>query len=350
MIVTFVLATATLMSLTLSAEETPSPQPVSREHLTDAVSRGLKVVERAARNYPEHRECFACHHQTVPLAAMREARRIGLKVDETLFGDTQTFVRRYFSDRVDALEEGKGIPGRAFMVGYGAWAFELADVEMPHDLRRAMAQYVIRRQESDGRWTPAAIRPPAEQSEVTNTALALRVLRPKGRAVPFDLDPEWSVTAEAAERHARQWLDTAPAKLQEDLVFRLWSLSWFGDELHQHDGVVRRIIERQQADGGWAAEVGLGSEAYSTGLTLFALLDTGASPGLPPIERGIKYLARTQQADGSWLVATRAKPVQVFFDNGDPHGKNQFISISATGWSVAALARFISDTQPETKP
>lgn len=349
MIVTFLFVIAWLMSLPLFAEEAPSSKPVSREQLADSVARGLKVVEHAARNYPKHRECFACHHQTVPLAAMRETRRIGLKVDEALFGDTLKFVRRYFMDRIEPLEEGRGIPGRAFMVGYGAWAFELADAEMPQELRNAMAQYVIWRQESDGHWTPASIRPPAEQSEVANTALALRVLRPKGRSRPFDLDPEWSVTAEAAEQRALQWLANASTKLQEDLVFRLWSLSWFGDESHQRDGVLRSIVERQHPDGGWAAEEGLGSEAYSTGMTLFALLDTGTSPDLPPIARGIEYLLRTQQADGSWFVATRAKPVQVFFDNGDPHGKNQFISISATGWSVAALARFISSVQVETK-
>jgi hypothetical protein len=27
----------------------------------------------------------------------------------------------------------------------------------------------------------------------------------------------------------------------------------------------------------------------------------------------------------------------VFFDNGDPHGKSQFISFAATGWAVLAL-------------
>jgi N-acyl-D-amino-acid deacylase len=48
---------------------------------------------------------------------------------------------------------------------------------------------------------------------------------------------------------------------------------------------------------------------------------------------------RTQHDDGSWLVETRSKPVQVYFDNGDPHGKSQFISVAATSWAVAALAR-----------
>ncbi len=48
----------------------------------------------------------------------------------------------------------------------------------------------------------------------------------------------------------------------------------------------------------------------------------------------------SQEPDGSWHVVTRSKPVQIFFDNGDPHGKDQFISVLATNWAVAALANF----------
>jgi N-acyl-D-amino-acid deacylase len=36
-------------------------------------------------------------------------------------------------------------------------------------------------------------------------------------------------------------------------------------------------------------------------------------------------------------VQTRSRPVQVFFDNGDPGGKSQFISFLATGWATLAL-------------
>ena len=337
---------AMLNGQSLLAEDAPPPKRPTQEAVTDAVQRGLSVLEKAAKNYPEHRDCFACHHQTVPLAAMREARRIGL-VDEPLFGDTVQFVQSYFDKHADEMKQGRGIPGRAFMVGYGAWSFELADVDLSGELRVAMSQYVIQRQEPDGRWRPASIRPPAEQSEVMNTALALRVLRPlKQSARPFAADAEWSVTAEATERHAQEWLNEAPLKWQDDFVARLWSLHWFGDETNQRAEIVRKIVERQRPDGGWAAEDELKSEAYSTGMTLFALLDTGESPTSAPIVRGLAYLLQTQHADGSWLVETRAKPVQVFFDNGDPHGKNQFISISATGWSVAALARslFLSRT------
>ena len=335
---------ALLNSVALFADE--PPQQPDREAVRESVKRGLSVLEKAARNYPEHRDCFACHHQTVPLAAMREVRRIGLTIDEPLFNDTVQFVRSYFHQRIGEMEQGRGIPGRAFMVGYGAWAFELAGVDMPDDIRAAMSQYVIQRQESDGRWRPAAIRPPSEQSEIMNTLLALRVLRPRRSVRPFAADAEWSITAEATERRAIDWLNEAPLKLQEDFVARLWSLYWFGDDTNQRADLVRKIVERQRPDGGWSAEVGLQSEAYSTGLTLFSLLDTGELPTSASIVRGLEYLLSTQHADGSWLVESRAKPVQVFFDNGDPHGKNQFISITATGWSVAAMARSLADRDP----
>lgn len=322
------------------ADDFPHP----REAVIDAVQRGLALLEIGARNYPNHHDCFACHHQTLPLAAMREARRIGLKVDEPLFGETAEIVRSYFARHADEMSVGQGIPGQAFMVAYGAWSFELANIELPIELRDVMAKFVIQKQESDGHWHPASFRPPAEQSVVMNTVLALRVLKPKESAPPFANDAEWRVAAEATERRAMDWLNETSPKVQEDFVARLWSLKWFGDETNQRAELVHKIVDRQQPDGGWAAEDHLSSEAYSTGLTLFALLDTGESPTSPPIARGLTYLLKTQQQDGSWFVATRAKPVQVFFDNGDPHGKNQFISITATGWSVSALARSQRET------
>jgi N-acyl-D-amino-acid deacylase len=40
--------------------------------------------------------------------------------------------------------------------------------------------------------------------------------------------------------------------------------------------------------------------------------------------------------------------VQVFFDNGDPHGKHQFISVAATCWAVAALAAALEPEEVAT--
>lgn len=92
------------------------------------------------------------------------------------------------------------------------------------------------------------------------------------------------------------------------------------------------------------------SDAYATGQTLFVLREVGFASTVAQFQRGVKFLIDSQQADGSWLVETRAKPVQKFFDNGDPHGKHQFISIAATSWAVAALAAAITDPPTAVDP
>jgi N-acyl-D-amino-acid deacylase len=318
---------------------------LSREKLTDAVQRGVRLLEKAAKNYPEHRDCFACHHQTLPLLGMSEAKRIGIVIDETVFAATLEFTRKHFADRTAAMREGRGIGGAALTVGYAAWTFDIAKHSPSDELRQAMAMFVVQRQERDGRWKPSAFRPPAEQSHVSNTVLALRALQQTAL-----VDAEWAVAAGAADRRAREWLEQQPCDLQEDLVFRLWGLKWFGGAAEERAAIVERIVRRQREDGGWNAEGTLDSEAYSTGMTLFALLDNGVSVDTPAVRRAAESLAKTQHADGSWFVATRAKPVQVFFDNGDPHGKSQFISIAATGFSTAALARFVSVAFPSPSP
>ena len=63
----------------------------------------------------------------------------------------------------------------------------------------------------------------------------------------------------------------------------------------------------------------------------------GLEPTDPAYQKAAKHLLATQRDDGSWLVETRSRPVQVFFDNGDPGGKSQFISFAATGWATLAL-------------
>lgn len=94
-------------------------------------------------------------------------------------------------------------------------------------------------------------------------------------------------------------------------------------------------------DGGWGQLDEMASDAYATGQTLFVLQATGLETSAAAYRQGMDFLLRSQCEDGSWLVATRSKPIQPYFDNGDPHGKNQFISIPATCWAVAALAASI---------
>jgi hypothetical protein len=52
---------------TLKVNAKNDEQPAHRLH--DAIDRGFKILRKGVENYPEHRSCFSCHHQALPLLA-----------------------------------------------------------------------------------------------------------------------------------------------------------------------------------------------------------------------------------------------------------------------------------------
>jgi N-acyl-D-amino-acid deacylase len=98
------------------------------------------------------------------------------------------------------------------------------------------------------------------------------------------------------------------------------------------------LIAAQRPDGGWAQKDDMTSDAYATGTVLASLVQTGhVAPANAVYQRGLQFLLKSQKADGSWLVESRSKPFQEYFETGFPHGVNQFVSTSATAWATIAL-------------
>ncbi|MHC5540958.1 amidohydrolase family protein, partial [Singulisphaera rosea] len=94
------------------------------------------------------------------------------------------------------------------------------------------------------------------------------------------------------------------------------------------------------ADGGWTQlDGGNSSDAYATASALYALhLAGGLATDSPEYQAGLRFLIANQREDGTWFVASRSKPFQPYFESGFPYGKDQFISMAASSWSLAALA------------
>lgn len=345
----------------------------------DGIVRSLKLLERAARNYPRHRDCFACHHQTFPLLAQVEGRRLGIEPDEPTRQGIAKFTREWFSRRERDLRAGQAIDGRAITVAYGLWTLELAEVDDP--VAQAMADYLLKVQLADGAWEPEAVRPPAEESKAFVTALALRGLRwSADRARPTvaprpsspkaaGQDPRQSSQPDprpnsqpSSERDAAlagaadrgfAWLAThATAAIEsesiDDMAGQLLAYVWRpdrfpparaavrGERIHEWQG---RLARLQRSDGGWCQRRGMDSDPYATGLALWTLAESGVERKSPTLRRGAEFLRSRQAADGSWHTRSRCEPFQPYFDNGDPYGRDQFLSLMATGWSAAALAR-----------
>ena len=62
----------------------------------------------------------------------------------------------------------------------------------------------------------------------------------------------------------------------------------------------------------------------------------------PVYASGVKYLLRTQAADGSWHVKTRSIWLQPYFESGFPHGHDQWISQAGTALAAIALTQSIA--------
>ena len=98
-------------------------------------------------------------------------------------------------------------------------------------------------------------------------------------------------------------------------------------------------MAEQHPDGGWSQNVHMASDAYATGQTLYALNQAaGVNASEKNYQRGLAYLIKTQQADGSWHIKSRAVKFQPYFQSGFPFDHDQWISSTATGWAVMALA------------
>jgi len=311
----------------------------SKARVREAIEVGVKLVQNAARNYPDHRDCFSCHHQTLPMFAMDEARASGFTIDEALLAEQAEFTRDFYRSRVDRMRKGEGVGGRGFTAGYALWALDIAD-DKKDAVSDALIEYLVKQQKPEGHWQRQSHRPPLEESHVTSTYLGAYYIERMLRQ-----DASGKEAAEAAMRRAREWLDSAKPKSLEDKTIHLFAADQLGNGQEVVGERRKVVLDAQREDGGWSQLDSMDSDAYATGQALYVLLETAGSD--PPeafqkgVERGVAFLLKTRKDDGSWHVVSRSKPIQRMFDNGDPHGKDQFISTPATAWSVAALARYL---------
>ncbi len=323
-------------------------EPSCGADVETAVRRGLELVQRAAVNWHSNDDCFSCHHHTLPMLASLAGLQAGLPLDSDWMKSQADTAHSYFEQRIDDMNVGLHVPGGAATVGYGLWALSL-DQRPSDQTTTAMVNYLLQiqgvarlrdnrrsdpTQLNSGRWIASCRRAPLQASMVGDTVLSLIGIE---QYASEEQRPRAAIARAAADR----WLAGVPLTSQQDRLWRLWGLQHLGGDDDIKRIVREAILVAQRNDGGWAEADDRPSDALSTGQTIFMLCNAGVLPDDPAITRGCDFLLRTQFADGSWKFESHAKPVQPFFDNGDPHGKDQFISVAATAWATSALVQLI---------
>lgn len=299
-----------------------------------AARKALPWITRAGSGYVEQRDCFSCHHQAMSVLAWTTAGKAGMGQFSEMVREQAEFTESSLFAAIDAYRAGKGEGGGVTRAGYALWTLEMAGWT-PDATTEAVVEFLLKRDEKLPYWKSSSKRPPSEASDFTTTFLALRGIQAFGMA-------EQKRRAEAKLERCRAWLrDTSPRSGEvEDHVFRLWAMKLARVDETSLGAAADKLKQLQHKDGGWSQLADQPSDAYATATALMVLGQVLPTSRKEPFhQRGTVALRSMQLGDGTWKVASRSKPFQTYFESGFPHGKDQFISMAATSWAIAALCQ-----------
>jgi hypothetical protein len=296
-----------------------------------AVERSVALMEQSSGTFFKNGACGACHAQNITDIAVMRAKAAGVRINEAAATQRASGAAAQFSSTAPRLLERQDGPTVDIPL-YTLSAFASAAYP-PDRATDALMFNVLAQQRREGNWHLGGIpRPPMEDGDFFRTALAIRAMKVYGF-------PGRAAEVNDRLKRAMAWLQQARPITTDDRAFKLLGLKWGSSEAGAVQRAARDLVAQQRADGGWAQRSEMATDPYATGLTLFALLETGGlSASSDSAQRATKYLLNTQRADGSWYVGSRSLKFQPYFDGGFPYEHDQWISAMATGWATSALA------------
>ncbi len=304
----------------------------SKPDLNTAINKASALVAGSSQTFlKEGGGCVGCHHQPFASFAFGALKRAGAEPEPRL--------RKVLSDGLLAMGAPSlnrlplmNIAGGGYVnIAYPLWG--AAEMGEPASATTdVMVHYIAEAQAPNGSWPQLSSRAPLSESAITRTMLSVQALK----------SYSWPARqAEFNERlaRARVWLTKARPVTTVEQADRLLAL-WLTDSPRTViEEAAKRLLGAQGKDGGWAQSPWLESDAYGTSATMIALVKSGnLTPADSAWQRAKAFLLNTQFPDGSWYVRSRAVKLQPYFESGFPYGHDQWISNSATGYAVAALA------------
>ncbi len=312
----------------------PLPVEVKRPIRTDisladqarqAAERAIPYIEKEGTAWITERKCVTCHYVAFMVWSFRDASQRGFAVDKAKLTEWADWSLNH--------AVGQGVEGPAEML----LARNLTDKsEKTAQQIELLRDAIIKGQDKNGFWKPGGQlpsqkRPLTETTQVSTMwcALALDSLdQPNGPAM-------------VSRDKALEWLKTTPPNGNDPAVSSEWYAARlliekkFGDP-QQVAALRDKILAAQQADGGWGWLWADKSDAFGTGLSLYALSQAEVPNSQPRIQQAWKFLIATQTDNGSWTVngtktATKDKP-------------HPFSGFWGTTWALLGLAHSLPDS------
>jgi len=314
----------------------------NRVALDAAIGRGLGFLVSDARAWKKDHNCASCHHASLVICSMREARQFGHPVDEPVLAELTKWVAESGDGKFGLARPAAAPRAASPKAIYFALALG-ADPKPDEESRtglKLLLKTVEAEQTENGSWSawPATRPPMFGSSDESLTALATLAVLPAAAAG----DPG----AKAARDKGVKWLaETKSDGDPQSIALRLVVWTRVGRPAKEWEPLIRRIKDRQNMDGGWGQTKDMASDAWATGQALYALAHTGIKPDDPAVARGQAFLVKTQREDGSWPMVSRPT---------SPGGKGSTSLIPITGagsaWAVLGLVRSAGKAEPASVP
>jgi len=313
-----------------------SEAPSTPQQARKAVERGLAFLENDAVKWRTERNCATCHHGTMTVWAMSEAKSQGYAVAAEALADVAEWTKERLKDIDKPRDTRPGwnmVSTPAIYLALMAQTVPKQVAVSPDELKR-IAGHLVRHQEANGSWAwslaPAKNRPPPvfESDEVV-TLMAYLALGPHASTVRSETSP-----ARVSRENAAAWLEKNQAGgSTQTTALRLLREVRAERPRKEIEAVIDRLLSLQNKDGGWGQDKDLKSDAYATGQALYFLSLAGVNNGRAEIQRAVWFLVGSQREDGSWPMTSRAHPGAKPFTNPVP------ITYFGSAWATLGLMR-----------
>ncbi|MCE9529421.1 MAG: hypothetical protein K8R36_25510 [Planctomycetales bacterium] len=308
--------------------DAPAPEPAD---VRKVIERSIPFLEKEGVAWLEIKKCATCHHVPMMIWTHHDARQRGFKVNEEAASKLETAaIGQYLRDpNLTPTGQDKGFFEKQLGAGTIYLSLALAANATPNEeskkaLERFRANFVTM-QNDDGAWTTKQNQPPLVDG---HDVMSMLIVVASGQDQPA-----------ASRQKALQWLAQTPVREDtQALALRLLVAITCGQAKEKADRL-EQLRSLQKEDGSWSQTKELPADALATGQILYSLAAAGASSDDEAVRRATAYLAKTQQADGSWLVHTRNK-----------NGHDPIISYYGTGWATLGLLKSLPTGEPKTAP
>src|SRR5215831_18337673 len=321
------------------AEENAPNKAASTPEARQTIERGLTFLEKDALAWRMEHQCATCHHGTMTVWALSEAKSRGYAVKPETLADVTAWTKERLKgiDKPRDTRPGwKMVNTPALYLAIMAQAVPKQESVSAEELRR-IGGHLVRHQEADGSWAwssaPPGNRPPPHfESDEVATLLGYMALGSKVAA-----DPEKPSQARDSRAKAAAWLGKCePTDTTQAAGLRLLVKARAAESAEALRPEIDRYLGRQNKDGGWGQLRDLPSDAYATGQALYVLGQAGVPSERAEVRRGVDFLVASQRRDGSWPMKSRAHPGAKPYTNPVP------ITYFGSAWATLGLLRSVT--------